>query len=154
MTKAGGFDIDKYTYHPKDRNKEVKKSKKILIRKWKKDAVDADEKLREALNLRGDELVNTAHYERIISKLNLNVDEKSRSLVRGIRDAEENIRNIVAHNMIPVTDDIIKLNSGKSSQEIFKEIKKLADLSGVPKMNRVEETYDELNERIIGLLDS
>ena len=116
--------------------------------------MDADEKLREALNLRGDELVNTAHYERIISKLNLNVDEKSRSLVRGIRDAEENIRNIVAHNMIPVTDDIIKLNSGKSSQEIFKEIKKLADLSGVPKMNRVEETYDELNERIIGLLDS
>lgn len=116
--------------------------------------MDADEKLREALNLRGDELVNTAHYERIISKLNLNVDEKMRSLVRGIRDAEENIRNIVAHNMIPVTDDIIKLNSGKSSQEIFKEIKKLADLSGVPKMNRVEETYDELNERIIGLLDS
>ena len=56
--------------------------------------------------------------------------------------------------MIPVTDDIIKLNSGKSSQEIFKEIKKLADLSGVPKMNRVEETYDELNERIIGLLDN
>lgn len=154
LTKAGVFDIDKYTYHPKDRNKEVKKSKKILIRKWKKDAVDADEKLREALNLRWDELVNTSHYERIISKLNLNVDEKSRSLVRGIRDAEENIRNIVAHNMIPVTDDIIKLNSGKSSQEIFKEIKKLADLSGVPKMNRVEETYDELNKRIIGLLDN
>lgn len=153
LTKSGRFNIDEYTYHLKDKNKEGIKNK-ILIRKWNADAVNADKKLNKALNLQRDEIVNTSHYERIISKLDLNVDAKTKSLVSEIRTAEEKIRNIVAHNMIPVTDDIIKLNSGKSSQEIFKEIKKLADLSGIPKMNRVEETYDELNERIIGLLDS
>lgn len=64
-------------------------------------------------------------------------------------DIEENIRNIAAHEIISITEDKIKKDTGHSSDEIVKYLLDMLRLCGMKGIKNFTMSYDNMNELII-----
>lgn len=70
-------------------------------------------------------------------------------LVGNLREVEKNIRNVTAHEMVCVTDDVIKNKTDFTSNAIMTMIKKVFDHSGIDIKDDDWNSYDLMNKLII-----
>ncbi|MBR2528866.1 MAG: hypothetical protein IKE58_10410 [Blautia sp.] len=80
-------------------------------------------------------------------------DDKLNRLIEDLRRIEESVRNRAAHTMIPVTEDLIVRWTGFSSEQIWDKLKTVAEKSRLVKGKDVWNSYDEMNQTIIAVLD-
>jgi CRISPR type III-A/MTUBE-associated protein Csm6 len=73
--------------------------------------------------------------------------------VQEISDAESNVRNMAAHEIVSVTNEWFKAKAGKSADEIFANIKYLITKSGINAKEKDWDSYNEMNNLIISLID-
>lgn len=79
------------------------------------------------------------------------IDSYTSNLFDEIREVEEKIRNKVAHRMINITEEFINEKVGLSSEDILKKNEELLKII-IPKININNFIYDEINNKIIELL--
>lgn len=78
------------------------------------------------------------------------VKEKSvRRCVDDLREIEKRVRNLAAHNMISVSDDWIKKETGYTSKEIICIVRKAFLYTSYNIPVRLWDSYDRMNEDII-----
>ena len=71
------------------------------------------------------------------------------SLADDLRNVEINIRNKTAHEIISVTDDFIKKETGFTSEQIMDKIRKILGFAGINIKNEYWNSYDNMNSIII-----
>ncbi len=81
-------------------------------------------------------------------------NEKLINNIKKMTDVEQNIRNLVAHNIVYMSDELIKDKAGINSKEIFKIIKCLLMECRITIKTTDWNTYDEMNENIIKIIDN
>lgn len=72
-------------------------------------------------------------------------------LVEDLRDVEYKVRNIAAHNMVSIDEDGIWRMSGQTPGQIMKNIRELFHYTGYNIRSEAWDSYEEMNEEIIGL---
>lgn len=82
---------------------------------------------------------------------NKNISSNLIDMFSSIRNIERKIRNNVAHRMINITEKFIKEKVGLSSNTILRKNEKLLKII-IPKINIDYFLYDEINQKIIDLL--
>lgn len=87
------------------------------------------------------------HIKTLICDLSDNIELKN--LTRKIRDVEEKVRNISAHEMISVTEPWVKSMSGYTPKEIFELLREYTDLLMRDIAEKDWDSYDKMNARII-----
>ena len=75
-------------------------------------------------------------------------NEISGNAFKEFRDIEEKVRNIAAHNLVAITDDWIKLNSGHTTKQIIKKLKALVAISGIEVTQEGWDSYLSMNKVI------
>lgn len=70
------------------------------------------------------------------------------SKVNEMVQIEQKVRNVAAHEIVSVTDEWFKKNTGKSANEIMKLIKDLFRLAGVRAQKDDWDSYDIMNQKI------
>ena len=102
--------------------------------------------------------ISTKHLRLLIKATSDN--EELISLVEELRKIEggdetkSGIRNMAAHEMLSVTNEIIKARTGYSGEEIMDMIKQLFDYIGIDIKPEYWNSYEKMNELIIDALDS
>ncbi len=81
-------------------------------------------------------------------------DSSVRTHVDDLRNIEQNIRNLAAHDIISVTEERILELTGFSSETIMNKIKKLFSYTDLNVKKEYWDSYDIMNENIIRLIDS
>ena len=76
-------------------------------------------------------------------------DAHLKKLVDNVRSVEFNIRNLAAHEIISVSDEMIKKRTGFSAEKIMNMIKELFNYTGIPVKPEYWDSYDEMNEKIL-----
>ena len=71
------------------------------------------------------------------------------SLADDLRNVEIKIRNKTAHEIISVTDDFIKKETGFTSEQIMDKIRKILGFAGINIKNEYWNSYDNMNSIII-----
>lgn len=79
------------------------------------------------------------------------IDSYTSNSFNQIRKVEEKIRNKVAHRIINITEEFINEKVGLSSEDILKKNEELLKIV-IPKININNFIYDEINNKIIELL--
>lgn len=74
-------------------------------------------------------------------------------LVSSLRYVERNIRNTAAHEMVSVTDDVIKNITNFSSNAIMKKIEKVFSYTDLDITDEYWDSYDLMNQLIIERID-
>lgn len=80
---------------------------------------------------------------------------KDRTLVQkvgAISGVESAVRNVAAHEIVSVTDEWFRQETGKTAQEIFALLQYLTGKAGIPVKKEDWESYRKMNEKIIGYL--
>ena len=70
------------------------------------------------------------------------------SVVNQIRTVEENVRNIASHEIVSITDDIIKARCGLNSKEIMDKLVYLAKEADIVTSEEFWNSYDKMNQII------
>lgn len=97
-------------------------------------------------NFRFDDFVYSSHLEPIIC--NMVDDINVINAVKNLRKIDEK-RNIVAHEMVCVTQDSIKKLTGFTPKQIMDELKTALDYSGIHIKRNLYDSYHDMNEDII-----
>ena len=71
------------------------------------------------------------------------------NLVKRLRDVEENVRNLAAHEIMAITDTQIQVLTGRTSLDIMNDIKQIFDYTGITIRNEYWDSYDEMNKLIV-----
>ena len=79
--------------------------------------------------------------------------KQAADLVSDLRSVEGNIRNITAHEMVCVTDDVIKDKTNFSSNAIMKKIEKVFSYTDLDIKDEYWNSYDLMNQLIIERID-
>ena len=74
-------------------------------------------------------------------------------LVEKIHSIEKNCRNHAAHEIMSVTDTVIKERTGFTGIQIMKMVQQLFDYTGLKTSSESWNSYDDMNDMIIRLLD-
>ena len=90
--------------------------------------------------------VYSSHIAALIDGISGNnyVKEQVNEIVR----IEQNVRNVAAHEIVSVTDEWFKKNTGKSAYEIMALIKSLFEIAGIKTKEEDWKSYDIMNHRI------
>lgn len=90
--------------------------------------------------------VYSVHIATLIENLSKNrtINEQ----IKSITDVEKNVRNVAAHEIVSVTDEWFKKNTGKTAVEIMKLIKNLFESAGIKIDNNAWNSYDDMNRMI------
>ena len=75
------------------------------------------------------------------------------SLVNALRDVEQNLRNKVAHQIISVTDESIKKETGFTGKQIIDMIKKTFKFAGINISKEYWTSYDDMNNKILKAME-
>ena len=76
-------------------------------------------------------------------------DERLEELCRNMRSIEDNVRNVIAHQIVKVDEDIIKKQTGGySCKQIMDLIKSLFSYTDIPVKKEYWMSYEMLNEEI------
>lgn len=81
-------------------------------------------------------------------------DQKMIELMKSIRDIETGVRNQAAHEIVSLTDDKIKKNTGFNSRQIMEKIKSSFLYAGINIKKEYWESYQKMNEQIIEVISS
>lgn len=99
------------------------------------------------------------HLIKLIKSENKKAAEKGVSYDAALNDSldkisavEQKIRNTTAHEIVSVTEDWIKKETGQTMKEIFDGIKYLVRKSGINAKEADWQSYDDMNSRICQLL--
>lgn len=95
--------------------------------------------------------IYSVHLVSIITELSEN--DNLKKLVKELRAVEKNIRNLAAHEIVSITDDIIKQKTGFSSKGIMDRLKKCFSYSGIHVKKEYWNSYDDMNEMIIARMN-
>lgn len=122
---------------------------------WDMDKLYASEKVGKILNevYNGNFMggwIKSAHLVKLIESLIY--DSEIIKCVTELRKVEETVRNMAAHNMISVSDEWIKKNTGYFSKEIIKLIKKAFSYTSYNIRKEYWDSYDDMNRDIINAI--
>ena len=96
--------------------------------------------------------VKSDHLKFLIQAYGKNSGDKDlflQSLVEVLRNVEENIRNMAAHEIVSITDDTVKAKTGMSGEKILEMIRKAMGYAGLQVTDEAWASYEKLNEEII-----
>ena len=86
-------------------------------------------------------------------------DDKLKKLVEDIRDVEQSVRNLAAHQIITVNEQRIKnltktkdVPEGYSADQIMSMIKELFKYTEIPVKKEYWDSYDDMNQKILSLM--
>lgn len=71
------------------------------------------------------------------------------NLVKRLREVEENVRNLAAHEIMAITDKRIKNLTGSTSLEIMNDIKRIFAYTGINVKKAYWDSYNEMNSLIV-----
>ncbi|MBR1628358.1 MAG: CRISPR-associated protein Csm6 [Lachnospiraceae bacterium] len=91
--------------------------------------------------------VYSSHMIVLIEKMS--EDNELTKLIDDLRFVEAKIRNVAAHQMTAIPDEMIKMNTGYNAKQIMDLIKKLFHYSGIRVKKDDWNSYDIMNQRII-----
>lgn len=74
-------------------------------------------------------------------------------LIYNLREVEGTVRNIAAHEMVSVTDDVIKNKTDFSSNAIMRMIEKVFSYTDLDIRDEYWDSYDLMNQLIIERID-
>ena len=95
--------------------------------------------------------IYSIHLKALI--LGLSNDEKLNKLVNEIGKAEEKIRNLAAHEIVSVNDEMIRQYTELNSQDIMNRIKQLFHYTNIPVRQEYWKSYDAMNDMILKKID-
>ena len=95
--------------------------------------------------------VAAVHLLEII--LNKSNKTQLNDLVQDLRDVEEKVRNIAAHQIISISDESIKKFTGFSSKEVMEKITDCFKYTGINVKKEYWNSYDDMNESIIRAIE-
>ena len=84
----------------------------------------------------------------VVLMQNLSKDPRLVQALEEMREIEQKVRNIAAHEIVSVTDEWFIRNTGKSAKEIMKLIKELFVFSGIKITKEDWNSYDIMNSLI------
>lgn len=123
-------------------NEQTERAKKIIY---------IDDILNRCNNFSYDDFIYSSQLELII--LTIVQDKDIRDTVEKLRNVEQNIRNLTAHEIISVTDDFIFKKTDLTSKQIVNAIKKALGYCGVNISKDDYESYQYMNEDIISRIN-
>ena len=91
--------------------------------------------------------VYSIHVLRIIE--NKSQNSKVRDVVTALRDVESSVRNIAAHEVVSVTEKLVKDRTKYTPEEVMNLVKEAFKYSGLNIKKEYWNSYDEMNEFII-----
>ena len=98
------------------------------------------------------EIINTLRKNKKFT-----IDLKLIETLRKIHNVERKMRNPAAHEIVSITDEKIKIETGMKSKEIFNAIKWLVDefiFRDNKSQNTLWDSYNKMNKEIIKELDA
>ncbi|NLJ90974.1 MAG: CRISPR-associated protein Csm6 [Clostridiales bacterium] len=142
------IDINEYCIKHRNRNG-------IYINRWDRNKLSNNQKLLNILDNEfpgGIKEMPVASYHLAII-INAYCDNnRIKETVNDLRDAEQLVRNLAAHEMVSVTDQWIKKNTNFTSKQLLDKLKYLAQMSGININDELWNSYDAMNDIIKGLL--
>ena len=112
---------------------------KLILDKWYRRGFNAEDKY-----------VQSDHLTVLIE--NKSRDRDLRMLVRKLRDVEGSIRNMAAHEIVSVTDNVIHDRTGLYGREIMDMIRQLFSYTVLASDNLDWDSYKKMNEMIKKLI--
>ncbi|SEG00851.1 CRISPR type III-A/MTUBE-associated protein Csm6 [Eubacterium ruminantium] len=136
LKKQCGIDIDDYTYFDKKGG-----------RRWSDKKLENNPELKEILQGDSPELVLGYVYSHNIKSIieNKSNDQNLKRIVNDLRTVEDKVRNMAAHQIISVNDDMIRECTGYDSRVIMNTIIAAFDYTGFNIKRDKWNSYDDMN---------
>lgn len=120
------------------------------VRKWDKNKLLGTEVLTAITNDFSRFDYKNVYSSHLVSIINyFSDDEDLKNLVKDLRSVEENIRNLAAHQIISVTENLIIEKTGFTPKKIMDKIKKTFVYGGINVKKEYWNSYDDMNRIII-----
>lgn len=123
----------------------------VKFQKWDPDKL-ADTKVLDVLN----EKYSLGFNKKDISSDHLNAliqhyceNKRLKDIAEALRDVEKKIRNLAAHEIVAITDDVIKEKTGFTGDQIIKMIREIYHFSKPSIKAEYWDSYDRMNEEIL-----
>ena len=119
-------------------------------KKWDTYKISADTELSSALQGDWNEPVsgNVGSAALLNAILYYSDDVYLNELVQEVRDVEEKVRNIAAHQIVSINEQMIKSNTGFTPQRIINDIKRLFSYTNIRLKKEFWDSYDDMNSYI------
>lgn len=91
--------------------------------------------------------VNSFHMNELIQASAATAQVKE--LVDNLRTVEKNLRNIAAHQIVSITEDMIRKQTGFTGKQIMDKIKTAFSYAGINVKTEWWNSYDDMNKAII-----
>lgn len=136
LKKQCGINIDDYTFFDRKGG-----------RKWSINKLENNQELMSILQGDASELVLGYVYSHNIKSIieNKSNDPNLREIVNDLRNVEDRVRNLAAHQIISVNDDMIHEHTGYDSRAIMNIIISAFDYTGYNIKRDKWNSYDEMN---------
>ncbi len=143
LKKQCRIDINDYCYYKTENG--------CKVRKWsdkKLSGTDVGRVLDEVYKggFRGGD-ISSIHLNEIIKALGGN--HHLSKLTEAVRSVESNVRNLAAHQIVSISDSVIKKLTGFSSEKIMDMIKELFAYTDINVKKDYWDSYDQMNEEIL-----
>ena len=143
LKKQEKIDVNDYCY------------KDNTIRKWSRGKLDGTavlEKLNEAYSV-GFSYgpVYSDHLNTLIQEFSS--DARLKTLADNLRKMEISIRNLAAHNIVSITDEKIKNETGFTGKQIMDMIKSMFSYTDILVKKEYWNSYDDMNEVILKAME-
>ena len=80
-------------------------------------------------------------------------DTQLKELSDNLRDIERSIRNLAAHNIVSITDERIKNETGFTGKQIMDIIKSMFSYTDIPVKEEFWDSYDDMNGVILKAME-
>ncbi len=84
----------------------------------------------------------------------ISTDQELKNLANDLRSVEAKLRNKVAHQLMSVTEDVFKQETGFTSEQIMKKIKQLFNYMNVKVKKDDWKAYDVMNDKILKAMEA
>ncbi|MDO5409784.1 MAG: CRISPR-associated protein Csm6 [Lachnospiraceae bacterium] len=91
--------------------------------------------------------ISSIHLNALIQRISEN--GKLKMLTQDLREVETRIRNLAAHEIVSITDEVIKEKTGFSSEQIMNKIREIFTYTGIRTGQDAWNSYNIMNQRII-----
>ena len=72
---------------------------------------------------------------------------------RALRQVEEKIRNLAAHEIVSITDEVIKQKTKFTAKEIMRQVKIMFDHTGIGIKPEYWDSYEDMNQKLLELME-
>ncbi len=125
-------------------------------KKWDTYKISADTELSSALQGDWSEPVsgNVGSAALLNAILYYSDDVSINDLVQEVRDVEEKVRNIAAHQIVSINEQMIKSKTGFTPQRIMNDIKRLFNYTNIRLKKEFWDSYNEMNSYITEVISN